>query len=180
MVPNQYWVPGMGSPMPIMGKYYVFYGGGYTTPNELGRKNVERMVYELINDNCGVCRFHRQWSEPLLEIMINDRFGLNLDFKAHHYKMAQEINEHERGKSIPWETERMAELFFNYLEYCGDSGSEDPAMFRWQNHEDNLMTAQAFWQAILDGQEIAFRAGAEFIPDSLTPAQYKNKLKMSG
>lgn len=52
-------------------------------------------------------------------------------------------------------------------------------MFRWQNHEDNIMTAQAFWQAIRDGQEIAFRAGADFINDSLTPAQYKNKLKTS-
>ncbi|MDJ0870014.1 MAG: aldehyde ferredoxin oxidoreductase N-terminal domain-containing protein, partial [Myxococcota bacterium] len=26
MVPNQYWVPGMASPMPMMGKYYVYYG----------------------------------------------------------------------------------------------------------------------------------------------------------
>jgi glyceraldehyde-3-phosphate dehydrogenase (ferredoxin) len=26
MVPNQYWVPGMLSPMPMMGKYFVYYG----------------------------------------------------------------------------------------------------------------------------------------------------------
>ncbi len=176
MVPNQYWVPGMGSPMPLMGKYYVFYGGGFTTPNELGRKNVERMVYELINDNCGICRFHRQWSEPLASEIINDRFGLNIDFKAFHYQLAQEINDHERGKSIPWETNRMAEIFFNYLKYCGSSGSEDDNLFRWQHHDDIMLTAQAFWQAIRDAQEIAFKAGVDNIPDSLTPRQLTNKL----
>ncbi len=176
MVPNQYWVPGMGSPMPLMGKYYVYYGGGFTTPDELGRKNVERMVYELINDNCGVCRFHRQWSEPLTSEIINDRFGLDIDFKAFHYKLAQEINDHERGKSIPWETERMAELFFNYLEYCDGGGSEDNVLFRWRHHEDKLLTAQAFWQAIRDAQEIAFQSGVDRIPDALTPAQFKERL----
>lgn len=134
------------------------------------------MVYELINDNCGICRFHRQWSEPLTSEIINDRFGLDIDFKAFHYKLAQEINDHERGKSIPWETNRMAELFFNYLEYCGSDGSEDNMLFNWRNHEDMVLTSQAFWQAIRDAQEIAFRAGADSIPDALTPAQYQNKI----
>ena len=176
MVPNQYWVPGMGSPMPIMGKYYVFYGGGFTTPADLGRKNVERMVYELINDNCGVCRFHRQWSEPLSEKIINDRFGLDIDFKAFHYKMAKEIKEHEQGKCVPWETKRMAELFFSYLEYCSGGSSEDNALYSWQQHDDIEITAQAFWQAIRDAQEHAFNAGVDSIPDSLTPTEYKNKI----
>jgi len=176
MVPNQYWVPGMGSPMPIMGKYYVFYGGGFTTPADLGRKNVDRMVYELINDNCGVCRFHRQWSEPLSNIIINDRFGLDIDFKAFHFKMAKEINEHEQGKCVPWETKRMFELFFNYLEYCSTSTSEDNTLFSWQKHDDIELTAQAFWQAIRDSQEHAFQSGVDNIPDSLTPTQYANKV----
>ena len=176
MVPNQYWVPGMGSPMPLMGKYYVFYGGGFTTPDELGRKNVERMVYELINDNCGICRFHRQWSEPLTSEIINDRFGLDIDFKAFHYQLAQEINEHEKGKAVPWETGRMVELFLNYLEYSRGGGSEDDFIFRWQKHDDAELTAHAFWQAILNGQELAFQAGVESIPDSLTPTQYEKKM----
>ena len=63
MAPNQYWVPGMLSPMPIMGKYYVQYENKFNSPYELGRKNVERMVYELFNDNSGICRFHRKWAE---------------------------------------------------------------------------------------------------------------------
>lgn len=44
MAPNQYWVPGMFSPMPIMGKYFSFYGNEFFSPYELGHKNVERFV----------------------------------------------------------------------------------------------------------------------------------------
>jgi glyceraldehyde-3-phosphate dehydrogenase (ferredoxin) len=29
MVPNQYWTPGVLSPMPIMGKYFIYYGYWY-------------------------------------------------------------------------------------------------------------------------------------------------------
>ena len=32
MVPNQYWVPGMFSPMPMMGKYFVYYGVDFQPP----------------------------------------------------------------------------------------------------------------------------------------------------
>jgi glyceraldehyde-3-phosphate dehydrogenase (ferredoxin) len=176
MVPNQYWVPGMGSPMPIMGKYYVYYGGGFITPQELGRKNVERMVYELVNDNTGMCRFHRKWSEPLMPVIIDDRFGLDVDFREHHFNLAREINEHEKGKSVPWETERMGELFFNYLEACEEDGTEEPGVFRWHHHEDKLLTAQAFWQAIKDAQELVFRGPAEQIPAALTPTAQRDRI----
>jgi glyceraldehyde-3-phosphate dehydrogenase (ferredoxin) len=44
MTPNQYWVPGMFSPMPMMGKYFVYYGVDYLPPSLLGRRCVERMV----------------------------------------------------------------------------------------------------------------------------------------
>ena len=70
----------------------------------------------------------------------------------------------------------MAELFFNYLEYRSTGGSEDNALFSWQQHDDMEITAQAFWQAIRDAQEIAFNARVDNIPDALTPAEYKNKI----
>ena len=37
MVPNQYWTPGALAPMPIMGKYYMYYGPDFLPPRELGR-----------------------------------------------------------------------------------------------------------------------------------------------
>jgi glyceraldehyde-3-phosphate dehydrogenase (ferredoxin) len=63
MVPNQYWTPGVLSPMPIMGKYYMHYGDEFRPPRELGKMNADRLRKELIMDNTGFCRFHRNWAE---------------------------------------------------------------------------------------------------------------------
>ena len=70
--PNQYWVPGMFSPMPIMGKYYEYYGDDFVPPRALGRMNAERMVQELVLDNLGFCRFHREWAEELVPEIFRD------------------------------------------------------------------------------------------------------------
>ena len=115
MVPNQYWVPGMGSPMPIMGKYYVYYGPEFLSPEELGRKNVERMVYELFSDNTGICRFHRKWSESITDEILRAHYALPVDYKAHQFKLAEAINARESDKSVPWESERIADLLLEFL-----------------------------------------------------------------
>jgi glyceraldehyde-3-phosphate dehydrogenase (ferredoxin) len=43
MVPNQYWTPGVLSPMIIMGKYYMYYGQDFVTPRELGKRVAARV-----------------------------------------------------------------------------------------------------------------------------------------
>ena len=73
MTPNQYWVPGMLSPMPMMGKYFVYYGVEFVEPRELGRRCVQRMVYEFFSENSGVCRFHRKWVEAIVEQKVTTR-----------------------------------------------------------------------------------------------------------
>ena len=102
MAPNQYWVPGLGSPMPMMGKYYVYYGPEFLPPEELGRKNVERMTYELINDNGGICRFHRKWAELIAGEIIQTHYDITVDFKAHQFALAQAIHAREGAGSRPW------------------------------------------------------------------------------
>ncbi len=82
MVPNQYWVAGMLSPMPMMGKYYVYYEGKFMPPYELGRKNVERMTYELFNDNSGICRFHRKWAESITDEILCAHYGLDCELQT--------------------------------------------------------------------------------------------------
>ena len=42
MVPNQYWTPGVLSPMAIMGKYFMYYGEDFLPPRELGRQDADR------------------------------------------------------------------------------------------------------------------------------------------
>jgi len=55
-LPNQYWTPGMFAPMPLIGKYFFYYEIKFLPPRALGRKNVERFVYELYSENSGPCR----------------------------------------------------------------------------------------------------------------------------
>ncbi len=177
LVPNQYWVPGMLSPMPVMGKYYVYYGSDYLPPEDLGRKNVERMVYEMISDNCGECRFHRGWAEGLLPVIINDRFGLDIDFKAHHFRLAKEIEDHQGAASRPWATRRIAEILEGYFTYVARpaSSTEDQEIHPPIDPEDPVGSAQKFWRAIREGQERAFRAGPDAISSVLTPKQSKER-----
>jgi len=173
MVPNQYWVPGMFSPMPIMGKYYVYYGDEFLAPEQLGKRNVERMVYELFSDNTGICRFHRKWSESITETILQDHYGLDLDYKTHLYALASAINRRESAKSRPWTTGRNADLLLKFLEYWEKAGLEDPQLQYWLefSRADKAAAAMAFWQAIFTAQQQAFAAGPEQIPRCLTPKQ---------
>jgi glyceraldehyde-3-phosphate dehydrogenase (ferredoxin) len=193
MVPNQYYVPGMASPMPIMGKYYVFYGANVLSPQELGSRNVERMVYELFNDNIGMCRFHRQWSESLAGVLAKEMLGLDIDFKQHHFELAQQINALEGIKSVAWETQRMADMFANYIRWLAEDNTSVDKLASWVQHDPlrpqdmtssqgdapNLSPerakalAHSFWQAIKHAQEATFAAGADAIATARTPAQQR-------
>ncbi len=173
MVPNQYWVPGMFSPMPLMGKYYCYYGVDFMPPRELGRKNVERWVYELFSDNTGICRFHRMWSEAVTDEILQAHYGLNVDYKAHQFKLAKAIYDHEGPKAVPWESARIADLMLGYLEQWERDGLKNPALDEWlaRFREDKLAAARAFWEEVRAGIAEAFAAGADALPPMLTPGQ---------
>lgn len=173
MVPNQYWVPGMLSPMPMMGKYFVFYGGEFVAPETLGRKNIERMTYELFNENSGICRFHRKWSEAITDEILIAHYGLQTNYKAHQFKLTRQIFEREESKILPWESERVIDLIFGFLEQWQRHGLQDPNLLAWLERfrADKKSAARAWWDATLEGQRAALEDGAGKIPDSFTPGQ---------
>lgn len=173
MVPNQYWVPGMFSPMPTMGKYYIYYGQEFLAPSALGRKNVERMVYELMMDNLGFCRFHRTWAESLTDEIVADRFALGIDFKAHHFRLVQQISQADAGKQVPWESARVEDLLGLFLHFWHEAGLKDEELIDWNEQfvKDRKLAALAFWQALLNSQEAALQGDAEGVADMLTPWQ---------
>lgn len=173
MTPNQYWVPGMFSPMPMMGKYFVYYGVDFLPPFELGRKNVERMTYELFNENSGVCRFHRKWSELITDEILCAHYDLKVDYKAHQYELARDIHHREGPKAAPWESERVIDLIFGYLEQWERDGLKDAALDEWlaRFRSDKFAAAQAYWREVRRGIEAGFAAGAGAIPDQFTPGQ---------
>jgi glyceraldehyde-3-phosphate dehydrogenase (ferredoxin) len=131
------------------------------------------MVYELFSDNTGICRFHRKWSESITDEILRAHYALPVDYKAHQYKLAQAINARESDKSVPWETERIADLLLEFLNYWGEFGLKDENLRYWlaRAKEDKMLAAREFWKEIHSGQAEAFAAGPDAIPDILTPAQ---------
>ncbi|MBR9676301.1 aldehyde ferredoxin oxidoreductase [Candidatus Woesearchaeota archaeon] len=162
IVPNQYWVPGMFSPMPIMGKYFEYYGANYLPPRELGKKNVERMILELYSDNGGICRFHREWVEKLLEPLVKKVLKVDVayrikDYHSHHKRLAQLIN--LGNKPVFWETERVVDIIKAYLEKvyeCEEEHKEEVRAWVEKFEADKWEAAKLYWEELKDGMNEAF------------------------
>jgi len=151
MVPNQYWVPGMFSPMPIMGKYFEYYGSEFIPPKELGKMNVERMIKELYCDNAGVCRFHRKWVESIIHDIVKELLGEEIDYPAHHKKLSQDIN--WGNKPVFWESERVIDLIKVYLEKIQEGDPENEELKGWiEKFKTNKNeAAKEYWSLIKEG-----------------------------
>ncbi|UCC86353.1 MAG: hypothetical protein JSV81_16085 [Anaerolineales bacterium] len=186
MTPNQYWVPGMLSPMPMMGKYFVYYGVDFLPPRELGRKCVERMVYELFSENSGVCRFHRKWAEAIVDEIISCHYEFPLDYKAHQFELARQIYAGYGKQENPWESERAIDIVGQYLEKWDRFGLDDSDLREWaarfrsqprslgqaeEEAPDKWAAAHAYWEEIRAGIIEAFEAGPNAIPGVVSPYQ---------
>jgi glyceraldehyde-3-phosphate dehydrogenase (ferredoxin) len=162
MVPNQYWTPGMLAPMPLMGKYFSFYENKFLPPFELGRKNVERFVYELYSENTGACRFHRKWTEEIIDEIVTAHFLLpDLDYWRMNFNLAKAIHAHQSARSGPWEAERVVDMVLGFLENWERDGLKEPALLEWlaRFRADKWAAARDFWQAMYDGMCSAFEQG---------------------
>lgn len=155
MVPNQYWVPGMFSPMPIMGKYFEHYGDEFVPPRSLGRFNAERMSQELLLDNLGFCRFHREWAEELLPEVFKDFLGEEVDLKAHHAALTRRIN--ARNASSFWESERVVRLLHGFLRRKAEEGKKHPELDAWlaRFDADPWAAGRDYWYEIRKGVDEA-------------------------
>ena len=173
LTPNQYWVPGMLSPMPIMGKYFVYYGFDYLPPKILGQRCVERMVYELFSENTGVCRFHRKWVEAIVDEIISAHYQFPIDYKAHQFELARQIYEADGDQSAFWESQRTIDVIWQYLEKWDRLGLKEPDLQAWikRFRADRWEAARAYWEEIRTGIANAFQAGADAIPDVVAPYQ---------
>ncbi len=158
MAPNQYWVPGMFAPMPLMGKYFSYYGFDYIPPFELGKKNVERFVYELYSENSGSCRFHRKWIEDIIDDIILSHFDLHFDYWKTNFNLAKEIHDYQSKDSVFWESERIVDIIHAYLHSWKEEGLNNPTLDEWilKFDKDKHAAAQEYWQAMFDGMSDAF------------------------
>lgn len=159
MVPNQYWTPGALAPMPMMGKYYMFYGPEFFPPRTLGRISAERMVTELVIDNLGVCRFHRGWAEEMLPDIVGSVYGLKDEYLKAIAVTASRIN--SRNASVFWESERDVDFVASYLKRRRDvEGDKDPELARWVDafERDRHEAALEWWYEMRKGIDESLRA----------------------
>lgn len=158
MVPNQYWNPGVLSPMAIMGKYYMHYGDDFLPPRELGRKNAARFKGELILDNLGMCRFHRKWAEEMIPEIVESLFGLKKDFLQGNAMTASRIT--SRNSSVFWESERNMDFIQLFLERQKTvNGIKNSELDKWIDlfRRDKKEAALDFWYEIHKGAQESLR-----------------------
>jgi glyceraldehyde-3-phosphate dehydrogenase (ferredoxin) len=146
MVPNQYWVPGALSPMPIMGKYYMHYKSEFIAPRDLGRKNAERLKGELILDNIGICRFHRNWAEEMMPEVMGSLYDLENQYIDRINKLCHRIG--SRNSSTFWESTRNFDFIQNFLIREHDvEGNNSKEILKWIDlfKKDKREAALTYW-----------------------------------
>jgi len=156
MVPNQYWTPGVLSPMAIMGKYYMHYGKDFLAPRKLGEANAQRMVQELMLDNLGMCRFHRAWAEDMMPDIIESIFGVKDKFMDNIRQTAGRIN--SRNASVFWESERNIDFVYHFLKRKQTvESSKDAELLNWISkfEENKHEAALDYWYEIHRGMSQA-------------------------
>ena len=152
IVPNQYWTPGALAPMPIMGKYYMYYGPDFLPPRQLGRLNAERLVEELVMDNLGICRFHRGWAEEMGPEIVEAIYSKGKAFVEKVKMTASRIN--SRNSSVFWEAGRNADLVRTFLQRRRDVGEvHRPELDEWiaRFEADTREAALDFWYEMHKG-----------------------------
>jgi len=158
VVPNQYWTPGVLSPMPIMGKYYMYYGSDFLPPRELGRKNAERFTHELMLDNFGMCRFHRKWAEEMIPLIMESLFNKKEEYLQNISITTSRIN--SRNASIFWESERNFDFIYSFLKRKHDiEGNNNSELLNWLDKfkKDKKEASLNFWYEIHKGVHESLR-----------------------
>jgi len=158
MVPNQYWTPGVLSPMPIMGKYYMNYGKDFISPRKLGKANAERMIQEMMIDNMGFCRFHRGWAEDMIPELVGKLFGLKYEFIERTKQYASRIN--SRNSGIFWESRRNADFIYTFLKKKKEvEGKSNADLNFWLEafEKNKQQAAFDFWYEIHKGIQETLR-----------------------
>ncbi len=130
-------------------------------PYELGRKNVERFVYEFYSENSGACRFHRKWVEDIIDQIITAHYELKLDFWRSNFDLAKAISDYQSSGAVFWESERTLDIIQGFLEKWQRAGLKHPELADWVErfHQDKWKAGKEFWDEIYRGEMETFEKG---------------------
>jgi glyceraldehyde-3-phosphate dehydrogenase (ferredoxin) len=158
MVPNQYWTPGVLSPMPIAGKYFMYYGNDFITPYDLGKKNADSMKNEFISDNMGFCRFHRKWAEEMIPEIIGSLWNIKDEYILRNKMTSSRLS--SRNSSVFWESERNVDFvnsFINRQKLV--EKTDNPEFNKWFDafSADKNKASIEFWYEMHKGSDMSLR-----------------------
>ena len=111
-----------------------------------GKKDAERLKGELILDNLGICRFHRNWAEEMMPEVIGSLYGLQDEYISHINKLCHRIG--SRNSSTFWESERNFDFVNSFLVREHEvEGNNDPELLKWIDlfRKDKREAALGFW-----------------------------------
>jgi glyceraldehyde-3-phosphate dehydrogenase (ferredoxin) len=130
----------------------MYYGDEFLPPRELGRRNAERFKKELILDNMGICRFHRNWAEEMVPEIMDSLYGSKETFLQNISMTASRIN--SRNASVFWESERNFDYIYTFLKRRqAVEGDADHELLKWIAHfeRDKKEAAFAYWYEVHKG-----------------------------
>ncbi len=156
IAPCQYWVPAFFIPLPIQGKFLTDYHIKWNPPYELGKSSAIRTIKEMYSDNNGLCRFHRGWSEELVQELVNRAFNVNIDFFEHHRKLAEKIVMYDERCGLKpefWDSERVVDVVHTYLKKLAAGEPENKELKEWLKKfdKDKWKAAKEYWLEVLNG-----------------------------
>ncbi len=156
--PNQYWLPGFLVPLPIQGKFCTYYQKPFHAPEEMGELSTERLIKELYNENTGICRFHRKWCEEILNELIKELLGEDIDYYEHIknlVKKIKEYNELANNSPVYWETKRTKDIVHTHLLASIEDVGESNLAVKWkEKYEKSFEKAsREYWSKLLKGVE---------------------------
>lgn len=155
IAPCQYWVPAFFLPIPIQGKFLSDYELGFKTPRELGKSSADRMIKELYSTNTGICRFHRKWSEKLIEKLTNELLGIKVNYYEHHKELVRKIRDlnSKCSKTTTWESEKVVDVIHLYYEKLYRTDSQNKELGEWVEkfREDKWGAAEEYWNEVIKG-----------------------------
>ena len=159
IAPCQYWVPAFFLPLIIQGKFLTYYHLEFHPPEKLGELAADRSIKELYSCNMGICRFHRAWSEKVVDKLFRELLDIRIDFYNHHKKLLQKIADYDtKAGACPvfWESAKVMDVLAAYLEnlfFVEERGKEDPELKNWVEkfRADKRAAAYEYWNACLSG-----------------------------
>ncbi len=155
ITPAMYWSPGNFMPIPIQGKYYTFYHSEFREPEEFADLCFMRAVKEMYSENTGLCRFHRGWGEKIIPKLIEEAYGVKVDYEKHNKRILAKIREYNRRAGVDpvfWESERVIDIVSTMAREFADKN--EWAKEWWERFcKDKHGAAREYWSRFLKRYE---------------------------